>query len=373
MKHYLLFNILTERHRLRKGLYIILNVTKHAFLKILVLAIPLFSFSLQAEAQVGGTTTYDFLNLVTSARNAALGGRMVSASNGDLGSVWQNPALLTADMHQIIVLSYNDLFAGAGYGYAAYAFDRPGWGTFAAGVQYVDYGTFRGADNFGNLMGDFFAKDFVLNLSYARPIDSSFYIGVNIKPIYSTYERYVSMGIATDVGITYLSHDGNFSASLVLRNMGTQLKTYASTYESLPFEILAGFSQKLQYAPFRFSFTFHHLQNFKMYYDSPLQQDGVGASQKSDGEILLENILRHIIGSVEFLPSKTFYIAAAYNYQRRQEMALHDAPGMVGFSFGAGIRTQKFSLSYGHAVYHAAGGSDHFSILINLGNFIRKQ
>ncbi|MGC8802657.1 MAG: type IX secretion system protein PorQ [Bacteroidales bacterium] len=373
MKHFPRFNIFTDNRRLQNKLYLLLNATKLFFLKFLSLALFQLSCSLQVDAQVGGASTYDFLNLVTSARNAALGGRMISSANGDLGTVWQNPALLTADMHQNIVLSYNDLFAGAGYGYAAYAFDRPGWGTFAAGLQYVDYGTFRGADNFGNLMGDFFAKDFVLNLSYARTIDSSFFVGINVKPIYSTYERYVSMGIATDLGVTYLSHDGNFSASLVLRNMGTQLKTYASTYEPLPFEILAGFSQKLQYAPFRFSFTFHHLQHFNMYYDSQLQEETLVSNQKSDGEKLLENILRHFIGSLEFLPSKTLYIAAAYNYQRRQEMALHDAPGIVGFSFGAGIRTQKFSISYGHAVYHAAGGSDHFSILMNLGNFTRKQ
>ncbi|MEJ5264369.1 MAG: type IX secretion system protein PorQ [Bacteroidales bacterium] len=341
--------------------------------RIVLLFLVLFSCFLNVSAQVGGTSTYDFLNLVTSARTASLGGRMVSSANGDLSSVWQNPALLTSKMHQNLALSYNNLFAGAGYGFAAYAMDRPGWGTMAAGVQYVDYGTFRGADNFGNLQGDFFAKDFVLNLSYARAIDSSFYVGINIKPIYSTYERYVSMGIVTDLGFMYLSHNGNFSAGLVFRSIGTQLKTYASTYESVPFEILLGISQKLQYAPFRFSLTFHHLQHFDMYFDSKLNDQVNSSNEKSKGEILLENILRHTIASVEFLPSKTFYIAAAYNYQRRQEMALLDAPGMVGFSFGAGICTQKFSISYGHAVYHAAGGSDHFSLLVNLGNFIRKH
>jgi len=343
---------------------------RHA-IKLLFLVFS--GFPLASEAQVGGSSTYNFLNLTTSARTAALGGRMVSSANGDLSGVWQNPALLTSDMHQNLALSYNNLFAGAGYGYAAYATKLPPWGTLAAGVQYVDYGTFRGADQLGNLQGDFFAKDFALNLSFARQLDSSFYIGISVKPVFSSYERYTSTGIAADLGAVYLSHDGNFSAGLVLRNIGMQIKTYASNNEPFPFEIILGLSQKLQYAPFRFSFTFHHLQHFDMYFDSQLDQQVAGNTPKSDGEILLENVLRHIIGSVEFLPSKTFYLAAAYNYQRRQEMALLDAPGAVGFSFGAGIRTQKFSVNYGRAVYHAAGGSNHFSLLVNLGNFISKH
>lgn len=356
-------------------------IKQHTYSIILTMsdAMRLFIFfiltglSTASLAQVGGSSTYNFLNLTTSARTAALGGRMVSSANGDLSGVWQNPALLTSDMHQNLVLSYNNLFAGAGYGYAAYATHLPAWGTIAAGVQYVDYGTFRGADQLGNLQGDFFAKDFALCLSFTRQLDSSFYVGISLKPVLSSYERYTSVGLATDIGAVYLSRNGNFSAGLVLRNIGYQFKTYASTHEPLPFEIILGLSQKLQYAPFRFSVTLHHLQNFNMYFDSPLDQQAENNTQKSSGEKFLENMLRHVIASVEFLPSKTFYLATAYNYQRRKEMALYDAPGTVGFSFGAGIRTQKFSLSYGHAVYHAAGGSDHFSLLVNLGNFISKH
>jgi len=314
------------------------------------------------------------MNLATSARTAAMGGRVISEANGDLNAIWQNPALLNREMDKNLALNYNGLFAGAGYGYAVYAMDKDRVGTFALGTQYVDYGTFRGADIYGNREGDFYAKDIAVNVSYARIfIDSSIQVGVSIKPVYSIYERYTSLGIAADLGLVYRSADGNFSAGLSIRNMGVQLKTYASTQEPLPFEIILGISQKLQYAPFRFTITAHHLQHFDMYFDSPLEQANGGVTQKNSGEKLLENILRHLIGGVEFVPSKTFYIAAAYNYQRRQEMLLVDAPGMVGFSFGAGIRTQKFSISYGHAVYHAAGGSDHFSVLVNLGNFIGKK
>ncbi|MCX7986494.1 MAG: type IX secretion system protein PorQ [Bacteroidales bacterium] len=345
---------------------------KIIFLRLTIIIVFLLK-SVLSESQVGGSSTYDFLNLVTSARTASLGGRIISSSNGDLSSIWQNPALLNGEMNKNIALSYNSLFAGAGYGFAAYAFDKPGFGTWGIGAQYVDYGTFRGADAYGNIQGDFFAKDFALNLSYSRLFDSIVAIGLNIKPAYSIYERYVSMGIAVDIGILYHSHGGNFSAALVLRNMGTQIKKYATTHESLPFEIMLGLSQKLQYAPFRFTLTVQHLETPDLYFDSQLEQETLGSSSIGKTDKLIENVLRHLIAGVEFLPSKTFYISAAYNHQRRKEMMLQDAPGMVGFSFGAGIRTQRFSICYGHSVYHATGGSDHFSILIKLGNLTFKQ
>jgi len=75
---------------------------------------------------------------------------------------------------------------------------------------------------------------------------------------------------------------------------------------------------------------------------------------------------------VEFLPSSSFYISGAYNYQRRKELALQDAPGSVGFSFGAGIRLNRFSIGYGWASYHAVGGSNHFSFLVNLAKNYNK-
>ncbi len=343
-------------------------------MKIIIIFLGhIFLLLLNIKAQVGGSSTYSFLNLSTSARIAASGGRLVAHSESDITLIGQNPALLESGMDKNLALSYTSLFDGAGYGYATYAFDKVGIGSFAGSVQYVDYGTFRGADRYGNLQENFYAKDLVFQLIFSRSLDSTLQIGFSFKPLYSIYERYTSLGVIFDVGIIYHSKNHNLTAGLVIRNMGRQIKSYTGKNENVPFEIIAGISQKLAYAPFRFTLTAHHLQIFNMYYESNLYQQNIAFNTKSKEEELFENILRHIIASIEFLPSKGIYLIVSYNYQRKQEMALLDAPGLTGFSFGGGIQTQKFTLSYGRSVYHSAGGANHFTIALNLGNFIHKH
>lgn len=207
---------------------------------------------------------------------------------------------------------------------------------------------------------------------YSKNLDSSFRIGVTLKTIYSKYERYISYGLAADIGLLYYSQEHIFSAALLIRNLGTQIKTYtANKYEKLPLDIELGISKKLKYAPFRFNFTAHNLQRYDMLYNSEFRTD-LG-EEKSNSEKFLDNFFRHIIGSVEFLPSKTIYIAAGFNYQRRMEMGLINAYGLTGFSVGAGIRTQKFSLSYGQSIYHAAGSTQQFSVVLNLAKILNKE
>ena len=80
----------------------------------------------------------------------------------------------------------------------------------------------------------------------------------------------------------------------------------------------------------------------------------------------------HLIIAAEFLPSEHFFAIVAYNAQRRNEMTISTKSGTVGFSWGVGMRYDKFSFSYGRARYHLAGGSNHFTLTTNLSSFYRK-
>ena len=157
------------------------------------------------SAQVGGNSTYTFLNLTNSARLAALGGQNISVNDGDLNFVYHNPALLNSSMSKHFVLNYVNYFAGINYGYAAYAKDFGNRGTFASGVHYINYGKFIRADETGKITGEFKAFELALNLFWARSIlDSLFTVGVNLKPVYSQLEKYKSFGLAFDAGINYV-------------------------------------------------------------------------------------------------------------------------------------------------------------------------
>ncbi len=325
-------------------------------------------------AQKGGESTYSFLGLTNAARVAALGGEVVSLMDDDINMVFHNPALLTPGMHNNLSLNYVDYFAGVNYGYASYGYTVEGIGNFAAGMHYVNYGTFDRTDELGVSQGTFRASEYALNLFYSRSIlDSALTAGVNLKPIFSSLEQYSSFGLALDLGVAYHLSNSLTTFGLVLKNMGTQITSYTTTRERLPFEIQAGITQGLAHAPFRFTVTLQHLERWDLSYT--LQDDDVSFSgsdgEKSGFDAFADNLMRHVVLSTEFLIGKNFHLDLGYNYKRRKEMSVNSRPGMVGFSAGFGFRVSKFHFSFGRASYHLAGGTSHFSLTTNLSEFYR--
>ena len=343
-------------------------------MKKLLFTIFIITISIQLNAQIGGTHTYDFLNLINSARVSSLGGDVIAINDNDLNLTFHNPALLNPEMNHDMVLNYVNYFTDINYGYAAYATKIKDNGIFSGGIQYINYGTFIAADEKGIVTGEFKAAEYAINLIYSRSIDSSFRVGVNVKPIISTLEKYTSLGIAADFGVVYSKPQSLFTAALVVKNVGTQLKGYTNTRESLPFNIQMGISQKLKHSPLRFSVTLDHLERWDLTYDKPENEaSSLDQLSSEDSESTIDKIadqvMRHIILGIEFNPVNNFYVRAGYNYRRRQEMLIESKTSMVGFSWGFGIKISKFYLNYGRATYHLAGASDHFSISTNLDSF----
>jgi hypothetical protein len=337
-------------------------------------------FASYTQAQVGGNATYTFLKLTNSARVAALGGENISINDKDLNFVYHNPALLDSGMNNNLVLNYVNYFAGINYGYAAYAKKIKKAGIFAAGIHYINYGKFVQADPTGKITGTFKASEMALNIFWAKPlIDSVLKLGLNLKPIYSHLDTYNSFGLALDAGLLYTARSKLFSASFAIKNFGSQLKPYVQgNYEPLPFDLLLGFTQKLEHAPFRFSVTLHHLYKWDMTYDPNSNQayTYVDNNQLQTEEYqfnILDNIMRHSIFSMEFIPSKNFIVMAAYNHQRRMEMMVETKPFLIGFSWGFYIHVYKLSIGFGQSIYHLAGASNHFSINFNLSDFYTMQ
>jgi hypothetical protein len=317
--------------------------------------------------QTGGDNVYEFLNLTHSGLVSSLGGVNVSLRSADLNLAYHNPALLSSDMSKSFTLNYVSYFAGINYGMTMYARSFQGVGNFAAGITYLNYGSFKETDPSGNITGTFSAGEYALSLIYSREIDSLFSVGMNLKPVLSHLERYTSFGVALDIGATYHNRDNNFSAGLVIKNAGLQITTYAGeTREKLPFEIQAGVSQKLAHAPFRFSLTLRHLEKFDLTYKyDPSTLSGASTGiQTPKSSDFFENVLRHVVFGTELIPHKNFYVAAGYNYQRRRELQIESNVSTVGFSWGFGINTSILSLGFGRATFHLAGASNNISLII---------
>ncbi len=333
--------------------------------------------SVPGLAQKGGESTYSFLGLTNSARVAALGGEVVSLFDHDINLVFHNPGLLSSGMHNHLNLNYINYFAGVNYGYASYAYSLDGIGNFAAGMHYVNYGSFERTDELGQSQGTFRASEYALNLVYSRHfLDSALTAGVNLKPIFSSFEQYTSLGIALDLGVSYHHKATLTTFGLVVKNFGTQLKSYTGSREKIPFEIQAGITQGLAHAPFRFNITFQHLERWDLTYTVPAQEENIvldNEPKKSGFDVFGDKLMRHMVFGVEFLIGKNFHLDLGYNYKRRQEMKVNVHPGMVGFSMGFGFRVSKFHFAFGRASYHLAGGTNHFSLTTNLSEFYRKQ
>ncbi len=349
--------------------FVVKNRQARMMIKQFTILLLLF-LAINAQAQIGGETTYEFLNLTNSARMAALGGNQIALNDStDLNVAYNNPALLKPDMDNMFLMNYVGYFDGINYGYAAYARHFENIGTFSAGVHYINYGDFIKAGTTGQKEGTFSAGEYSLNLSYARSF-GRFDVGATLKPILSSFESYQSFGIAADLGVCYPSQNRLSSFALVFRNIGTQISTYYENgeRESIPFDIQLGFSKRLAHAPLRLSATMQHLQKWQLSqpkevdngYEVVVEEDGFG-----------KMFMRHLVLGAELLPSENFTIRAGYNYQRRQELMFDDKTSTVGFSWGFGFKIKRFHFDYGSARYHLAATSNHISVSINLGNNLR--
>jgi len=128
---------------------------------------------LSCLAQLGGEATYQFLNLTTSPRQAALGGQLIAAYDDDVFLPLWNPAAINDEMDKQLALSYVDYLGDVSYGSAAYAYtvDRHVQ-TYHFGVTFVDYGKFIGADEQGNLTNEFSGNEMAFSLSSLTPLPS---------------------------------------------------------------------------------------------------------------------------------------------------------------------------------------------------------
>ena len=346
--------------------------------KLFLIVLLLCSFV--GFTQIGGTNTYEFLNIPVSARVGALGGNVIAVNDNDPTFSLANPSLLNSQMSGMVTFSYLNYFADINQGYVSYIRDFKKLGTFSAGVKYISYGEFLETDESGNEFGTFSASEYAVIFGWGKQIDSSFSVGANLKPIYSSFYDYYSAGIAADVSATYTNHKKNFVAAVVVKNMGTQFLTYneAGEREPLPFEIQAGISKKFKHVPFRLSVDMIQLQNWNLAYNDSLLEtnnsENLSDEQKAERNktSFLNESFRHIVLGGEFVPSKSFMLRFGFNYKRRQELALENKPGLVGFSWGFGFRVKKFHISYGSARYHLAGSSNHFTITTNLSEYYKK-
>ena len=328
-----------------------------------------FFYSNKFYTQIAGESTYQFLNISSSPRNLALGGGLLSEHNDDVSQGFTNPSLINQEMDNKISINYLNYFADISYGSLAYAYRLNNRGnTLHIGFNYINYGDFSGYDEFGNYTNDFTGSESSLAVGYSSSlVNLPVKVGVNFKVISSSFEQYNSIALASDFGLFYNESINNLNISLVFRNIGSQIKKFYETSESLPFEINLGFSQKLDNAPVTWYVTFQNLEKWPIGLSNPARITTDLDGNIEDEKITIVNeLLRHTIIGFEFFQESFFNLRFGYNFRRSEELRIVDQSNFSGISFGFGLKFNKLTFNYCHSRFSVAENVNFVGLQIDL-------
>jgi hypothetical protein len=301
---------------------------------------------------------FSFLNLPQNVQTAALGGITTSAQQANTNGLWASPALADSNWRNQASLSISPYLATTQLVSMAYCLPFKTKGTWAVGMQYLNYGTMTQTDAAGKETGTFTAADYALAGSYSQT-EGAFTLGASIKIVGSGIETYQSWAIMTDVGGVFKHPKKDLTIGLLVKNVGVVFKPYfADNQLDMPFDVQLGMSVKPQFMPIRFSVTAHHLYQWDIVYNDPARSSSYDANgNKITKKITtIEQLARHLVLGVEVLVHKNVRLMLGYNHLRRQELRLTNVSSFSGLSGGVIYQNQKINFGYAYSAYHLSGG-----------------
>ncbi len=303
-----------------------------------------------------GTNVYPFLNIPVSARQAALGGDVVSIKDSDVNFSAVNPALLNVDMHNQVGVNAAMYLAGSTYGTANYARDLENGHFISVNARFMDYGKMPRTDEAGIVSGEFGALDASFGAGYAYQFEEEWTIGANVNFITSSIDTYSSMAVSGNFGVSYHFKKSKETVGLVARNFGYQIKSFNGNTERLPFRVDFGYTKIVKQFPAALTVTVHDLQQFDI--SSPYNNNGQEVK-------LPRKIFDHFSFGAEIFPEKSFNIRLGYNVKRGNELAVLEQRSFSGLSAGFGLKFDKFKFDYAHVRYHNAANMNIIGVSVD--------
>lgn len=339
-------------------------------LRIIIL---LLLISIRSIAQtLGGNTVFNFLKVPHTPQLTALGGINVSQISNDVGLAFNNPAQLKPQMHSQMNAVFNNFYAGISSYHVSLGYHHQKLNTnFLWGINYFNYGSTQRTDEAGNLLGEFRPTDWVMQLSVSRSYLEKWNYGATLKFISSNYGQYKSNGLATDVGVLFHDSIQLFSASLLVKNIGIQLKRYiGSDPADLPFDLQVGLTKRWEKAPFGFSITAHHLHLFDISYNDTVFNNENGFLNGSNRKFSFDKLFRHFIFAATIYVGDYVELIAGYNHLRRQELNIgKGGNGLNGFSLGGALILDKLQVRYARSHYQNNTAYNQFGLNMTLNKY----
>lgn len=311
---------------------------------------------------------YNFLNITSSAKIYGLGGVNISLVDDDILTTEQNPALLGGEMGGMVALNYMRYLGGSNFAGARYGHAAGEHGAWAAHLRYFGYGSMKETDASGNILGTFSPKDLSFGATYSHDITERLRGGISLSALYSSYAEYSAFALSTDIGINYYDPERDLSLSVVLANLGGQLKRFNESYDRLPFDVRLGWSQSFGNFPIRFSVTAWNLTKWHL----PFTETGDGTIDTAPKvkDTFMSNLFRHLVFGADLITSPNYYISLGYNYKVRTDMSTYSRNILSGFSLGAGLKVKSFGVGIAMAQPHTGGTTFMLNLSCNLNDLM---
>lgn len=337
-------------------------------MRLHVLFIIAALFALGTAAQ-DNNNAYNFLNVTPSSHVYALGGHNVSLVDDDINLVEQNPSLLGPEFDHQIGLSYMKYIGSTNFMGARYGQGLNDHSAIGGAIQYYGYGSMTETDAQGAVLGKFNARDIAFSVTYSHDISAKWRGGITLKYITSKYDEYSAGAIGVDLGVNYYDPSTEFSAGLVIKNLGGQVKKFSNRSDKMPWDVQIGFTKMLKAFPLRFGLTVYGLRHWHLPYYEPADKNNV-TSELVERDKFGTNLLRHLVFSAEVLPMQNLYIALGYNYRTRSDMSTYKRSILSGFSIGAGVRVKAFTVGAALAQPHSGATTFMFNLNTSIGELM---
>jgi hypothetical protein len=330
--------------------------------------------TLHVNAQVSNGL-YRALTDANSARVVALGGLPLPMHDGDLQTVVFNPSAISPEMNNQMVLSYvGDFNIGTNFATAQYSHTFEKLGSFAASVQYYNYGSMQYVSESGNVDGSTFnVSDYAVTLGWGRELTDKWSIGANLKYAGVQYESGQAGALGVDVAATYWSYS-NWAFTLTARNIGRQIysRELNVTNKWLPFSVDFMASKKLNHLPLTIILGYKDIQHWNKLYKDPLDLSGyydpiTGQYQEpSKASKFFTNLGCHLVVGGELALGKNLFLRASYNYETFRNMGVPEKRSLVGFSVGFGVKIKAFQLDYARSRNNIVGSPNFLTLRVDL-------
>lgn len=328
------------------------------------------------DAQVNSVYNFSFLKSSPSAQLTSLNGSSIARSGKDVSVAAYNPSLLSYENDKQLNFQSQFVPTGISDNYFGYAFFSKKLNTtFYPQIQYLNYGTFIGADAFGNKTSDFTAREWAFSIGAAKQLTERLSIGLTGKFINSQFDVISARAVAFDLAGTYHNPETNFDFTVLLKNVGGVLKDFSTTSKSqLPIDVQIGLSKRLGKSPLRFSVAADELTRWSLTYNNQFDAsvnllDNTAANTPTAFGNAVDNIFRHLKfgAEINFGAQDNFLIRAGYNYRTKQELVFNNIRSFGGLSLGVGFRLGGFHFDYATALQNGSGSVQHIGISSQFG------